>query len=126
MSRYLRCNLLDQTLQYSTWSTFCEVGSTISDHILNSLCPAYRSCQLSYEILLDLFRISVRQCIYILINRTFGSVYFSSVDSCFQFNFCRIHQRRVESAADSPRPCTVTKGGSRPFSVTTKRVASDL
>lgn len=44
VSRYLRCNLLDQTLQYSTWATFCEVGSTIRNHIFNSLCPAYRSC----------------------------------------------------------------------------------
>ena len=53
VSRNCRVDLLDQSLQYGTRSTFCEVGSTIGNHIFNGLCPTYRSSQLSNQILLD-------------------------------------------------------------------------
>ena len=48
MSRYARLNLLNQSLKNSTRSAFSEIYSTIGNHILHSLSPAYRSSQLIY------------------------------------------------------------------------------
>ena len=119
-------NLLDQALQYGAGAAFSEFGSTVGNHVLYRLCPAYgsrelchevfldfcrgnhvlyRLCpaygsrELCHEVFLDFCRISVRQSVYVLVNRALRRVEVGGVDSSFQFYLSRIHQRRVESTA---------------------------
>lgn len=79
--------LLDKSLKNGSRSAFSELVSSISYHVLDSLCPSYRSGKLSYKISLDLCRVCIWLCVYILIYRAFRSVELSSVDSCFKLNF---------------------------------------
>ena len=52
---------------------------------------------MSDKVLLDRFRIGLRFCIHILINRTFRSMEIGMSDGICQFSTSRLHQRRMES-----------------------------
>ena len=69
-----------------------SAGTFVCNHLLYSLCPAYRSCQLCNQILFDFSRVSMWFCIYVLINRAFRCMELCSIDSCFQFYFSRFHE----------------------------------
>ena len=86
VSRSFRCNLLDKTLQHCTRTALCEVRSTIGNHVLHCLRPTYRCCQLSHQVLLDFYRVSMRHSVYILIYGALRSMDSCCIDGCFQFN----------------------------------------
>ena len=86
VSRSFRCNLLDKTLQHCTRTALCEGRSTIGNHVLLCLRPTYRCCQLSHQVLLDFYRVSMRHSVYILIYGALRSMDFCCIDGCFQFN----------------------------------------
>ena len=65
-------DLLDQALQYGSRTAFREIVGSVSNHVLNGLCPAYGCSELSDKVCLDFSGISMRFGIYVLVDRTFG------------------------------------------------------
>ena len=73
-------DLLDQTLKDCARTYFDEAGSTIGDHSLYTLRPAYGSRELSYEVLLDAMRAVDCMSRDILIDRAAWGVELRSLD----------------------------------------------
>ena len=69
---YCGSDLLDQPLKDSTRAYLDEARSTVSDHSLYALRPAYGSRQLSDEVLLDAVRAVDSVGRYILIDGAAG------------------------------------------------------
>ena len=72
----------DHALQGLTRTTLCEVIGTVGNHILDTLCPAYRRGELSDQVGLDLSGIGMRLAIHILINGALRSLDLRSLDGC--------------------------------------------
>ena len=90
---YCGSDLLDQPLKDSTRAYLDEARSTVSDHSLYALRPAYGSRQLSDEVLLDAVRAVDSVGRYILIDGAAGGMELRSLDSFGECDTCWLHQR---------------------------------
>lgn len=103
VSGYSLVDATDHTLKSFARTTFCEVVCSVSDHVLYTLCPAYRACELCDEVLLYVGRGSMWLAVNVLVYRTLRSVDFGLLDSCLKFVLCRLHEWRVESTTHLQR-----------------------
>ena len=103
VSGYSLVDATDHTLKSFARTTFCEVVCSVSDHVLYTLCPAYRACELCDEVLLDVGRVSMRLAVNVLVYRTLRSVDFGLLDSCFKLILGWLHEWRVESTTHLQR-----------------------
>ena len=90
---YCGSDLLDQPLKDSTRAYLDEARSTVSDHSLYALRPAYGSRQLSDEVLLDAVRAVDSVGRYILLDGAAGGMELRSLDSFGECDTCWLHQR---------------------------------
>ena len=110
MNRNLTTDLCNHALKSLTRSALCEVCSSVSNHLLNLVCPLYRSSKLCNEVFLNLGRASVRLCVNVLINRADRSLKFSGIDCCLKLLLCRLHEGRVECATNLELEGTLCTG----------------
>ena len=81
VSGYSLVDTADHTLKSFARTTFCEVVCSVSDHVLYTLCPAYRACELCAAVLLDVGRDSMRLAVDVLLYRRSRRVDFGLLDS---------------------------------------------
>ena len=97
---YLGGNLLDKPLKDGTWPYFDEAASTVCDHCLHALGPAYRSGELCDEVTTDRVDVCRGGSGDVLIDWATWSVELRGLDCSLQLYTGWLHQRRVEGTAD--------------------------
>ena len=98
----------NHTLESLAWSTFCEVVGTVLNHIEHTGCPTHAACELCNEVVLDFGRLGVCHAVNILVYGALGNQYCCGLDGFLKFLLCRLHKRRVESAAYLKRQRTLS------------------
>ncbi len=82
-----------------TVEKICRDIEEVVVHVFHDLGPSDRCRQLCNEVFLDFERIGVGFCVYILVNRTNGSIETGIFDGCFKLLAGRFHEGRMESSS---------------------------
>lgn len=95
------------SLKRTTRTTLDELVSTISNHILHTLCPHHAMCELCDKVCLDFYRIGMWLCIDILVYRAFWLTDLRCLDGFLKLILCRLHEWRMESTTNAERKGTL-------------------
>ena len=110
---HVAVDLSHEALEHFARTEFDEFGSAVGNHVFHRLSPTDGSGELSHEVGFDFGGVGVGKRVDVLVDGANGGVELGSLDGRSEFGACRLHARRVESAAHFEFEGTFCAGGEK-------------